>query len=71
VAGLANDIEVRLPGSFERPDPDIARDAVSAIKTRLPLTAEHIRAVVKNYETGGSVAILLETRLFCVIWADR
>jgi osmotically-inducible protein OsmY len=48
VVGLANDIEVRLPGSFERPDPDIARDAVSAIKTRLPLTAEHIRAVVKN-----------------------
>jgi osmotically-inducible protein OsmY len=48
VVGLANDIEVRLPGTFERPDPDIARDAVSAIKTRLPLTAEHIRAVVKN-----------------------
>src|SRR6202790_2621557 len=48
VVGLANDLEVRLPGSFEKPDPDIARDAVSAIKTRLPLTAEHIRAVVKN-----------------------
>src|ERR1700732_3501872 len=40
VVGLANDLEVRLPGSFEKPDPDIARDAVSAIKTRLPLTAE-------------------------------
>src|ERR1700676_2948031 len=48
VVGLANDLEVRLPGSFEGPDPDIARDAVSAIKTRLPLTAEHIRAVVKQ-----------------------
>jgi osmotically-inducible protein OsmY len=48
VVGLANDLEVRLPGSLERPDPEIARDAVSAIKTRLPLTAEHIRAVVKN-----------------------
>jgi osmotically-inducible protein OsmY len=48
VLGLANDLEVRLPTSAERPDPDIARDAVSAIRTRLPLSAEHIRAVVKN-----------------------
>jgi osmotically-inducible protein OsmY len=48
VLGLANDLEVRLPGGTERPDPDIARDAVAAIKTRLPFTAEHIRAVVKN-----------------------
>jgi osmotically-inducible protein OsmY len=48
VLGLANDLEVRLPGGAERPDPDIARDAVAAIKTRLPFTAEHIRAVVKN-----------------------
>jgi osmotically-inducible protein OsmY len=48
VLGLANDLEVRLPGGTERPDPDIARDVVAAIKTRLPFTAEHIRAVVKN-----------------------
>lgn len=48
VVGLANDLEVRLPSSTERPDPDIARDAVSAIKARLPYSAEHIRAVVKN-----------------------
>src|SRR3977135_2819572 len=48
VRGLANDLEVRLPGGTERPDPDIARDVVAAIKTRLPFTAEHIRAVVKN-----------------------
>jgi osmotically-inducible protein OsmY len=48
VVGLANDLEVHLPGGAERPDPDIARDAVAAIKTRLPFTAEHIRAVVKN-----------------------
>ena len=48
VVGLANDLEVRLPGSAERPDPDIARDAVAAIKARLPFTAEHIRVVVKN-----------------------
>jgi osmotically-inducible protein OsmY len=48
VLGLANDLEVRLPGGTERPDPDIARDVVAAIKTRLPFTAQHIRAVVKN-----------------------
>jgi osmotically-inducible protein OsmY len=48
VVGLANDIEVRLPSSIERPDPDIARDAVSAIKMRLPLSADNIRVVAKN-----------------------
>jgi osmotically-inducible protein OsmY len=48
VMGLANDLEVRLPGGAERPDPDIARDAVAAIKARLPFSAENIRAVVKN-----------------------
>jgi osmotically-inducible protein OsmY len=48
VVGLANDIEVRLPSIDQRPDPDIARDAVAAIKTRLPLSAERIRLVVKN-----------------------
>jgi osmotically-inducible protein OsmY len=48
VLGVANDIEVRLPGGAERPDPDIARNAVAAIKTRLPFTAEHIRVVVKE-----------------------
>src|ERR1700737_3112245 len=28
VVGLANDLEVRLPGADQRPAPDIARDAV-------------------------------------------
>jgi osmotically-inducible protein OsmY len=48
VVGVANDIEVRLPGIDERPDPDIARDAVSAIKTMLPFSSEHIKVVVKS-----------------------
>src|SRR6202047_3926781 len=39
VVGLANDLEVRLPGADQRPDPEIARDAVAALKTRLPLAA--------------------------------
>ena len=48
VRGIANDLEVRLPSVDERPDPDIARDAVSAIKGQLPLSADNIRVVVKN-----------------------
>jgi osmotically-inducible protein OsmY len=48
VVGLANDIEVRLPGADKRPDPEIARDAVAAIKARLPYSWEHVRTVVKD-----------------------
>jgi osmotically-inducible protein OsmY len=48
VMALANDIEVRLPGEDERPDPEIAREAVTAIKNRLPLAADGIRPVVKS-----------------------
>src|ERR1700719_848538 len=36
VVGLANDLEVRLPGADERPDPEIARDVVAELKTWLP-----------------------------------
>jgi osmotically-inducible protein OsmY len=48
VVGLANDIEVRLPGVDKRPDPEIARDAVAAIKARLPNSWEHIKTLVKD-----------------------
>lgn len=48
VVGLANDLEVRLPGEAERPDPDIARDVVANLKIWLPNSWEHIKAVVKN-----------------------
>jgi osmotically-inducible protein OsmY len=48
VVGLANDLEVRLVGIDERPDPDIARDAVAAIKNQLPYSYEHIKVVVKE-----------------------
>ena len=48
VVGVANDLEVRLPGIDERPDPDIARDAVAAIRNELPFSSEHIRVTVKN-----------------------
>jgi osmotically-inducible protein OsmY len=48
VAAVANDLEVRMPSVDERPDPDIARDAVAAIKSQLPISSEHIKVVVKN-----------------------
>ncbi|MFZ1430639.1 MAG: BON domain-containing protein [Geminicoccaceae bacterium] len=48
VRGVANDIEVRLPVIDQRPDPDIARDAVSALKVQLPYTAENIKVLVRN-----------------------
>lgn len=38
VVAVANDIEVRLPGVDERPDPDIARDAVERIKSEPPFS---------------------------------
>jgi osmotically-inducible protein OsmY len=48
VRGVANDIEVRMPSVDERPDPEIARNAVAAIKSQLPVSSEHIKVVVKN-----------------------
>jgi osmotically-inducible protein OsmY len=48
VLGVANDLEVRLPAIDERPDPEIARDAVMAIKNQLPFSYERIKVVVKN-----------------------
>lgn len=48
VVGLANDIEVRLPSLDERPDPDIAREAATAIKSQLPSAHERITPTVRN-----------------------
>jgi osmotically-inducible protein OsmY len=48
VVAVANDLEVRLPDIDERPDPEIARDAIARIKSELPYSWEKIRAVVKN-----------------------
>jgi osmotically-inducible protein OsmY len=48
VLGVVNDLEVRLPIIHRRPDPDIARDAVQAIKLWLPFSYERIQVVVKN-----------------------
>src|SRR6201996_4278196 len=48
VVGVANDLEVRLPTADQRPDPEIAREAVSAIRTQLPASYEHVTPVVKD-----------------------
>jgi osmotically-inducible protein OsmY len=48
VIGLANDVEVRLPGADERPDPEIAREVAAELKVWLPASSEHIKPVVKN-----------------------
>jgi osmotically-inducible protein OsmY len=48
VMGLANDIEVRLPVLDQRPDPDIVRDAASALKSELPFSSENIKVIAKD-----------------------
>jgi osmotically-inducible protein OsmY len=48
VLAVANDIEVRLPAIDQRPDPDIARDAVSALKAQLPISHDRIKVIVKD-----------------------
>ena len=48
VAGVANDIQVRLPSENQRPDPEIARDAVAALKTELPYSSANMKVVVKD-----------------------
>jgi osmotically-inducible protein OsmY len=48
VVAVANDVEVRLPNIDERPDPDIARDAIAHVKSELPYAWDGIRVVVKS-----------------------
>ena len=48
VEGRSNDTEVRLPSIDERPDPEIARDAITQIKSELPYSWEKTRVIVKS-----------------------
>lgn len=48
VRGVANDIEVKLPSLNEHPDPEIARDAVAALKRELPYSSELIKVTARN-----------------------
>jgi osmotically-inducible protein OsmY len=48
VLAVANDIEVRLPAIDQRPDPDIAKAAVAALKSELPISYDKIKIIVKE-----------------------
>jgi len=48
VVAVANDIQIRLPDVDERPDPDIAREAVARIKGELPYPSDKIRLIVRD-----------------------
>jgi osmotically-inducible protein OsmY len=48
VKAIANDIEVRLPGTAERTDTDIAQVAVDALKWRTAVPADRIKVLVQN-----------------------
>jgi osmotically-inducible protein OsmY len=53
VAAVANDLAVRAPLGGMPTDPEIARDALAALKIELPSVWEEIRPIVK----GGHVAL--------------
>jgi osmotically-inducible protein OsmY len=48
VTGVANDIELRIPGDDPKPDPEIAREALQAIRLEWPSLLESIRLDVKD-----------------------
>lgn len=48
VTAVANDLAVRSPCGGMPTDPDIARDAVVALKFELPLAWENIKPIVKE-----------------------
>lgn len=48
VAGVANDLGVRLPVLHRRPDPEIVRDAINALKAELPYSSEKIKVIAAD-----------------------
>jgi osmotically-inducible protein OsmY len=48
VKAVANDLEVRLPSSSTRPDPEIARAAVDALKWNISVPHERVKVKVEN-----------------------
>jgi len=53
VKGVANDIDVRLPDLDQTPDPEIAHDAIAAIRHQLPTVREQIKVSV----AGGRITL--------------
>lgn len=48
VKAIANDIEVRLPTASQRPDPELARAAVDALRWNVLVPSDRIQARVEN-----------------------
>lgn len=48
VKAVANDLEVKLATGSERPDPDIARDAVEKLQRDLPYSSQSIKVTVRQ-----------------------
>jgi osmotically-inducible protein OsmY len=48
VKAVANDLEVKLPSSSQRPDPEIARAVVDGLKWNVLVPHENIKATVEN-----------------------
>jgi len=48
VKAVANDLEVKLPSSSQRPDPDIARAAVDALTWNISVPHDRIKVKVEN-----------------------
>jgi len=77
VSGVAVDLEVRLPNIDERPDPDVARDAVAAVKSQLPVSAEMIKTTLGGVgchwkgRSSGNINVLPPKRPYVVSRASR
>lgn len=52
VAGIANDIEVRLPLIGRKPDPQIVREVVAGLQSEVPTARQHIRVRVADGRVG-------------------
>jgi osmotically-inducible protein OsmY len=48
VKAVANDLEVKLPSSSQRPDPDIARAVLDALKWNISVPADRIKVKVEK-----------------------
>ncbi len=48
VVGVANDIEVRLASDASVPDPELARNAVEALRAELPFSHDKIKVLVDH-----------------------
>ena len=48
VLGIANDIEVHLPSSHQKTDPELARAAIDAISIELPSSHERFKVIAKD-----------------------